>query len=63
MVETGHPGAGAHGGARRASASAGTEARARSEDLWGCGGVCRALLQSWLRERRCCVMTGSWVNL
>lgn len=38
MVETGHPGAGAYGGARRTSASAGTEAGARSEGLWGCGG-------------------------
>lgn len=62
MVKTGHPGAGACVGARRAPACAGTEAGGSGEGLWSRGGgvlsptVLRAcahgLWQSWLRERQ-----------
>lgn len=62
MVKTGHPGAGAHVGARRAPACAGTEARGWREGLRSRGGgvqsptALRACLCPWspavLAERK-----------
>lgn len=62
MVKTGHPGAGACVGARRAPACAGTEAGGSGEGLWSRGGgvlsptVLRACLCPWslavLAERK-----------